>query len=84
MRIIIHKDHEGYWRATRDAKLELAAPTYRSAVDLARWCRKKYPLDYVGVITKDIGPKTASLTEGAVLWLSKVEARWPWLGGGSR
>ncbi len=83
MRIIIHKDDEGRWVATRDSRVELAAPEFRTGGDLARWCKRKYPFENIGINAADIGPRTAAMCDGAVLWLSKFEARWPYLGGGN-
>jgi hypothetical protein len=84
MQIIIAKDEAGIWRATRDAKLELAVPSYYRADDLAKWCKRKYPQDQIGITAKDVGPHTAATTEGPILWLSQSATRWPYLGGGRR
>jgi hypothetical protein len=84
MNIVLRKDETGRWFATRNRRLELAAPCYYSPGGLAKWCKNKYPSDKIGVTAKDIGPKTAAITTGPILWLSRQINRWPWpcTGGG--
>jgi hypothetical protein len=79
--IILHKDREtGAWYATRDDKLELATPKFYRPDDIAAYVHKRFPHDRLGVIAIDVGPYTATRSEGNVLWLKRWKARWPYMG----